>query len=276
LSYVAEPAQGVWLIAMDSCSYDRNEIEGKPETAGRFSPQTLDWVLRMTRLGKARGKQVIGMMHHGLIEHYAGQSMLFPEYVVEDSDSVSRQLAQAGLEVVFTGHYHANDAALRETGGGSFLFDIETGSLVTWPCPLRIVTVKPNRKLDVDTRFIEDIDYDTGGAPFPDYARQYLELGLTGIASYMLATEYFLPPEDPQTGVYASQLAQAFMAHYAGGERPTPDILSLIGGYLSQPPDTFQYLLGRYLGALWTDLPPADTALTIDLKTGDVSEGSPD
>ena len=271
LSYVAEPVRGVWIISMDTCRYDTNAVDESSATGGRFKPETLDWVLKMIRLGKARGKQLIGMMHHGLLEHFSGQSELFPEYVVDDWRSISRDLAQAGLNVVFTGHYHADDIARADFEGGRFLFDMETASLVSYPCPYRIITLRPGKDLSVDTGFISDIDYDTGGVPFPQYAENYLTGGLTRISYYMLQTQYGLPEGEP-TLTFANQLAQAFTAHYAGDESPTPETLALIGGYLAHPAGSIENELGQYLGTLWTDLPPADTTLDIDLTTGAVPE----
>jgi predicted phosphodiesterase len=266
LSYVAEPAKGLWLIAMDACRYDDNETNGTPATEGRFRPQTLDWVLKMIRLGQARGKQLIGMMHHGILEHYAGQSVLFPEYVVADWESVAKQLAEAGLEVVFTGHYHANDATRRTMEGGSSLLDIETGSLVTFPNPFRVVTLRPGGPLDVDSRFITRINYDTGGLTFPEYSERFLTEGLVGIAYAMLQMQYGLLDGEP-TLTYARQLAEAFKAHYAGDESPSAETLALIDAYLKSG-NPIGVLLGQYLGALWTDLPPEDTALDVDPAGG--------
>jgi hypothetical protein len=52
---------------------------------------------------------VFAMMHHNLIEHYARQTQLDPGYVVDDWENVADTLMQAGLKVIYTGHYHAND-----------------------------------------------------------------------------------------------------------------------------------------------------------------------
>jgi hypothetical protein len=270
LSYVVEPVKGVWLIAMDTCIYDNNRAEGQSTTSGRFTPQTLDWVQRMSRMGTAKGKKVIGMMHHGILEHYNGQSSLFPEYVVENWATVSQQLAEAGLHVVFTGHYHANDVTQRAFEGGNFLIDIETGSLVTYPCPYRIVSLSHD-KLEVESRFINEIDYDTGNDSFSDYAEKYLTEGLNGIVYYMLMTQYSQPAGEP-TLTYAGLLAEAFKAHYAGDEEATPETLSIIGAYLSNPQRPIEPLVGQYMATLWTDLNPVDTSLTIDLTTGTLSE----
>jgi 3',5'-cyclic AMP phosphodiesterase CpdA len=281
LSYVAEPVPGLWLIAMDPCIYDNNIAEGKPVTGGEFKTETLAWILARIGDGKAAGKQMIGMMHHGVIEHYTGQSILFADYVVKDWLIVAPQLATAGLNVVFSGHYHSNDVTKMEFGG-NFMLDVETGSLVTYPCPYRVVTLSSDNELGIESRFIEAIDYDTGGLPFPAYAEAYLTEGLTGIAYFMLITDYGLPEGEP-TLTMAMQLADAFKAHYAGDELPDPVTMALIYQYytcdfgnlgitpgdLEMEPDQACYILnliGQYLGTLWTDLPPADTSVTIDLN----------
>ena len=84
------------------------------------------------------------MMHHNLIEHYAGQSQLDPGYVVDDWKNVVNRLMDAGLKIIFTGHYHANDISVYSDDGRE-LYDIETGSLVTAPSPYRLVTMKDDK-----------------------------------------------------------------------------------------------------------------------------------
>ena len=74
LSYVAEPAPGVWLLALDTCKYDDNLANGSPETSGAYSPTTMAWALEMIRTAKHNHKRIIGMQHHGLLEHYTGQT----------------------------------------------------------------------------------------------------------------------------------------------------------------------------------------------------------
>ena len=45
------------------------------------------------------------------------------------------------MQYVFTGHMHANDIASITTENGNTLYDIETGSVVTYPSPARSVTI---------------------------------------------------------------------------------------------------------------------------------------
>ena len=51
-------------------------------------------------------------------------------------------LSNGGVGTVFTGHFHANDITQgTPSTSARALFDIETGSAVTYPCPYRVVDV---------------------------------------------------------------------------------------------------------------------------------------
>jgi len=263
LSYVAEPVPGIVLLSLDSCKYVDNLASGHPETSGSFSEGTLDWAVAQIGAAKMAGKQVIAFQHHGLVEHYTGQSDAFSEYVIDDFATVSAALADAGLKLAFSGHYHANDITMTTgTVDGSALYDIETGSLVTAPCPYRIVTLHGNNAAQVETRHITEIDYDTGEELFPEYAQTFLYEGLLGIAQYSLVYQYGL---DEGTAAYlAPFVANAFSAHYAGDEVPGDSDIALISSLMSSGDDN-QIFLGQMLGSLWTDLAPTDNRALIPL-----------
>ena len=62
------------------------------------------------------------------------------------------------MDYIFTGHMHANDIAAVTTEAGNTLYDIETGSVVTYPSPARSVTLtrtvsegKVSETMDVKT-----------------------------------------------------------------------------------------------------------------------------
>ena len=83
------------------------------------------------------------MMHHGLVEHYNYQQMVDPGYVIDNWETVSNELIDAGLKLILTGHYHATDITKREHDG-KFVFDVETGSTVNYPCTYRMLTIDGN------------------------------------------------------------------------------------------------------------------------------------
>ncbi len=86
-------------------------------------------------------------MHHGVVPHTGIQPDLFSEYLVDDYENVMNKFSAAGMNIVFTGHFHSQDTASKEAEGGRF-YDVETGSLVTYPCPKRFVTLDGKMKVN--------------------------------------------------------------------------------------------------------------------------------
>lgn len=258
LSYLAEPVRGLWLLALDTCIYDGNDPLGGPVTAGRLSAATLDWAKEKLAEAEALGKKVVAFGHHGLLEHYAGQTIMFPDYVVQNWQQVSQELSAAGLRAYFSGHFHAHDATAMPFG----LTDVETAALVTYPSAYRIVTVSADGHATGVTARVEAIDYDTGGVPFEQYALAHLYEGLILRATYQLIMDFGLTPEE--AAILAPVVASAFLAHYSGDEAPDAEALWWITYLLSSSDPTAQFL-GLSLFALWTDIPPADATLSLDL-----------
>jgi 3',5'-cyclic AMP phosphodiesterase CpdA len=151
LSYVAAPRPDLWILAMDACRYAENTTS--PVVGGRFPASTAAWIRAKLSEARAGNIQVVGMMHHGLVEHFTGQSTLFADYVVEGGAALSAEFADSGLSVVFTGHFHALDAVKRSGAGSGFLFDIETASLVSSPCAYRTASISEDNILTVNSRY---------------------------------------------------------------------------------------------------------------------------
>lgn len=269
LSYIAEPVKGLWLFALDSCQYDTNIADNYPKTAGAFKPATLTWIIDRLKEAKQQGKTVIGTMHHGILEHYTGQKALFPEYVINDHASLSKTLADNGLNVIFTGHFHANDVT-RKDFTSSVLHDIETGSTVSAPSPYRTVQFDiSNKKLTVSTLKVTGIP--SHPADFVAYSQQYMRDGLTALTPYQLAQAFGLTYAQVSALIQAGAIpldliVNGFMAHYAGDE--TPDATTQ-QTYLAmmQSSDPLTLQLGQSLYGIWTDLQPMDNAVTITMNS---------
>jgi hypothetical protein len=267
LSYLVEPAPGLCVLGMDACRYKENM--DTPIVGGRFSQETLNWILAQIAWAKANNKQIIGFMHHGIVAHYSMEPLLFGDYLVDDWTNISKLFADAGMRMVFTGHYHAQDAVERTIQRGrtpSFIFDVETGSLVTYPVPYRLITLDETLSaVQIESRLITEIDYDTGGIPFPQYAQQYLEDGLLILSQTILIDYFGLDPAE--AAAYSPDIVKAFEANYVGDENPDSETLQTAIGYL-QMPDPALKLIGMGLLSLWHDPHPADNNLTLDLKNG--------
>jgi 3',5'-cyclic AMP phosphodiesterase CpdA len=264
LSYVAELVPGLWLLALDSCIYGPKP--GDSQSAGRFLATTQAWIKAWLDKAKASQIRVIGMMHHGVIEHFADQALVFPEYLVNDRDTIGELFSDGGMGAVFTGHFHANDITQgTPTGASRSLFDIETGSAVTYPCPYRIVDVAGDT-LTITTQHITSIDYDLqGAADFPTYAHDKLLAGLDQyIASLITVPPYSISADQAQQ--ISPWMAEGLLAHYVGDEFMSSDTQANIQT-LRSTGDIHTALAATMLQSIWTDLPPPDNNLTLHLAT---------
>ena len=145
LSYAATPCEGLTLIVLDTCCYsadNTSDNEDEHETRGEMSSELVEWAVGQIKAAKANGDRVIGMAHHGFIPHFSMEPDVLGMYLVEDYAEISAKLADAGLEMIFTGHMHANDIAAMTTENGNTLYDIETGSNLTYPSPMRFVQLR--------------------------------------------------------------------------------------------------------------------------------------
>ncbi len=273
LSYVAEPVPGLWLLGLDSCKYQENPDIGPRAVGGWISAETMAWVETLLQDARSQGKEVIAFMHHGVNMHFAPEPLLFPDYLVDDWPLVSAQLASLGLKVIFTGHYHSQDAAYPVDENYQpqlTLCDVETGSLVQYPCAYRLVTINGNL-LDIESKRITEINADTGGLPFQQYADAFLRIHMAPAVVMELMGLLALSQEEAET--LAPPVIDALVANYAGDEEPTPETLAFIGD-LASSPDPRRQQLALLLAGIWTDLWPADNNLVGPFAPIDNSVGS--
>jgi hypothetical protein len=265
LSYVAEPVKGLWLLALDSCKYEESEQLGTPVVSGRLKPETMAWALSQLQAAKAQGKQVIALMHHGVNQHYVGQFQLFPDFLVDEWPAVSAQLADAGLKVIFTGHYHSQDAAYPldvNLNPVQTLCDVETGSLAMYPCAFRVAELDSAGTLNIQSVRVTEIKANTGGVPFQQYAEAALRPRLNGIVIAQLMNMFQLPQANAAAA--APLVVDALVANYAGDEAPSAQTQAVLNGLVSSPEP--MQTLGKMLWGLWLDLGPGDNQLTLPVS----------
>ncbi|MDR1458996.1 MAG: metallophosphoesterase, partial [Bacteroidales bacterium] len=174
LSYVSHPKEGVTFIAIDAGKYSADATKSgadEHETAGNITLHLRNWVVRQLNAAKERGDFIFGMVHQGVIPHFSLEPVYLADYLTDNYEEDARVLADAGLRYVFTGHMHANDIATITTPSGNTIYDIETGALVTYPSPTRLLgltrdtVARGNRKfvtesISVITRMIKEIDFE--------------------------------------------------------------------------------------------------------------------
>lgn len=243
LSYVSEPVEGLRVLCIDDCKYYENTFKAKGDqsdaciSSGTIKPETMQWILQEIKDAKVHGKHIIGMIHHNVVEHFDYEDLFASPYVVDDYINVQKELMSAGLNVMFTGHFHATDIARVDDENGNYLYDVETGSLVSYPCAYRLIKLAGD-SLTIETKHIEAIDFKLpDGVDFQTYARNtlakevpeilsgFLDKGYPGISKSMpkIAAPFVkIPSEEDLSQMvlkyFSKSSTDLLLAHYSGNE----------------------------------------------------------
>lgn len=261
LSYVAEPVSGYWLFGIDSCRYAENDTY--PIVGGKINENTLKWLKEHLALARENGKQVLAMMHHLLNEHAIGLGEYLPDFMLGDWRNVGQQLADEGLNLVFTGHFHAQKITRRDLPNGGFIVDVQTGSPSAWPNPYRVVNLDAvTREMVIETRYIESLpafDYLENPADFEQFSREFSNASIDAIFEQVAAAMFGLTAQ--QTEQFAPLLREAINAFFYGDQKMSVSTLATIAK-LTSSGDMGEVAMGAVLFTLWQDLPPQDNDLT--------------
>jgi predicted phosphodiesterase len=133
--YTQEVLPGVRLIALNSNTFD---AEGNQ--VGRIDPEQMAWLIET--LEQTRDELVLVMVHHNVLEHMPDQAAdpLGKRYILENAAALLTHLRRAQVQVVLTGHLHIQNIAQQGN-----IYDITTGSLVSYPHPYRVMQVQTDR-----------------------------------------------------------------------------------------------------------------------------------
>ena len=131
LYYECEISPNVRLIGLNS-----NQFDADGEQIGWIDQQQLVWLEEILKNQDYELNLV--MIHHNVLEHMHDQSRnaLGKRYMLENTESLCKILHKANVKVVFTGHLHVQDVAYSDNYD---LYDITTGSLVSYPHPYRVL-----------------------------------------------------------------------------------------------------------------------------------------
>ncbi|MGK7902238.1 MAG: metallophosphoesterase [Hormoscilla sp.] len=142
---------GVRLIGLNS-----NIFDADGQQLGCMDEAQLTWLEGV--LASAREELVMVMIHHNVIEHLPRQSshQLGRRYMLDNAPVLLQMLRDAGVQLIFTGHLHVQDIAC-DRG----IYEITTGSLVSYPHPYRILHFqmdsKGRKQLSVESHRIEAV-----------------------------------------------------------------------------------------------------------------------
>lgn len=136
--YTTEVLPGVRLIGLNSNYF---APDGTQISTGRLDAAQMQW-LRET-LEQSKDDLVMVMVHHNVIEHLPNQAQnpMGRRYMLDNATELLEVLRRANVKLVFTGHLHVQDVAHHQG-----IYEITTGSLVSYPHPYRIVEFRQDQR----------------------------------------------------------------------------------------------------------------------------------
>ena len=161
LSYAVEPIDGLVIIGIDSHSR-------------KIGKKTLDWICEQASNAREQDKQIIAMMHHPIMEHFNGQTEMKSDAIIKDDENIRSRFMEAGIHTVFTGHFHTTDVAMAYNENHTdSIFDITTGSKISYPMHHRWVTLSENlSRMEINTFVTDSIE---GHPEIVDVAKKRIE-----------------------------------------------------------------------------------------------------
>lgn len=189
LSYIArikqkyKEANGITIIALDtsiySCDFESSHQDFKENVPGFLEKNQMIWACDKIEEAKKRKDLVIIIGHHAIIPNFRNQELVFAPFIIknwaikfksEDSRINNKTsievLADMGIKFIFTGHLHENGTAKFKSQAGNEIFNIQTGSPVTYPLPIRHIQVVDDVKdfsgfsLKIKTQLIKQFSFE--------------------------------------------------------------------------------------------------------------------
>lgn len=159
MSYVAQLADGIRLLALN-CDGDCKDFKG-------LWDNQMKWALEQIEDAHRTGNYIFAMTHYPLLPFSPIMNLISDSHLT-DWEKRANQFADAGLDLIFTGHMHAQAVTEYVTENGNKITDIQTGCFVGCPCAYRKVTIKDSTA-DIKSYTINDFDYDKQGKSAKEY-----------------------------------------------------------------------------------------------------------
>lgn len=159
MSYAAQLADGIRLLALN-CDGDCKDFKG-------LWDNQMEWALEQIEDAHRTGNYIFAMTHYPLLPFSPIMNLISDSHLT-DWEKRANQFADAGLDLIFTGHMHAQAVTEYITENGNKITDIQTGCFVGCPCAYRKVTIKDSTA-DIKSYTINDFDYDKQGKSAKEY-----------------------------------------------------------------------------------------------------------
>lgn len=171
-SYVVEPVEGIWLLALDGNVYTYTETEWKGSSVGFnqaafHKKHQLDWIKKVASEAERRGKTLISFSHYPLVEFHDGASNEMRSLFGAQKFQLARVpftettslYAEAGVRIHFAGHMHINDTGIyHDQTTTHTMYNIQVPSLAAFPPAYKTVKTSNTSTFEIETIPLAEVD----------------------------------------------------------------------------------------------------------------------
>lgn len=151
MSYIVQLCEGYRLFALN----DDTNLNGK----SGFSDECFEWVSQQAEKAKKENQFIIAMTHHPLIAPSPIYEIIGRGDMLGDYKIRIKQLADLGIQFIFTGHTHIHNVSAYQSEQGNVLYDICTASPIGYPGAIRTAYFEPdNNSVKLDTVLVNTPD----------------------------------------------------------------------------------------------------------------------
>lgn len=173
-SYVVEPVDGVWLLALDGNVYTPSDDDKWSGSSVGFNQGAIhkkhqvDWIKKVSAEAKKRGKALISFSHYPLVDFHDGASeemkSLFGSQNFQlsrvPSTETSELYANAGIRIHFAGHMHINDTGLYHNHlTNTTMYNIQVPSLAAFPPAYKTLKTSESNQFEVETTVLTQVNH---------------------------------------------------------------------------------------------------------------------
>ncbi|MFY1047865.1 metallophosphoesterase family protein [Chryseobacterium sp. GP-SGM7] len=195
LSYVVEPTEGIWIMAIDGNTYIPKDITGNPKDENNYhgastgynnvltnKKHLFPWVEKVVNEAQKHNKTLIAFTHYPILDFNDDANSEIKELLGKDkwqmdrvsNDEVAELFAKAGLKLHFAGHMHINDTGIKKFENGKMLVNIQIPSLAAYIPGYKILTVNSQDKFEMETVSIKNVP--RFNELFPLYEKEFKNL----------------------------------------------------------------------------------------------------
>ena len=128
------------------------------DNVGSISDNQMEWIKSQIIDAHNAGCYIFAMMHYPLLPGSPVMSLI-SDAKIKNWEKRATELANTGLDLIFTGHMHMQSYNKFTIEKGNTITDVCTGSIVGWPARYRKVTFNDNGIINIRSLKIDDFEF---------------------------------------------------------------------------------------------------------------------